>query len=146
MRVVDDAIVALLETTGIDINTAFVDVDYSGQVVTFPTPYITYTSNVGDDHNERLSGHRGRRSVFFSLMYVGLTYEQAKGAGEAAHQALYRQRVSGAGITKSWLIEIETTQRVRRIDDVLRPDGKPLYYGVSEGHVSVTLNSEGVPG
>lgn len=149
MRVIDDALLALLAGTGLDVNVARVDVDNSGVTVTYPTPYLVYTSSLGDDRHEensRLSGDRGRLSVFFSVMYVGDTFEQAKAAGEKLRAALHRKRVSGAGITKSWLIGLEESQRIRRADDAIHPDDHPLFYGVNNYAVSVTLNSEGVPG
>lgn len=149
MRVIDDALLALLETTGLDVNDGVVDADNDGNTVTLPVPYLVYTSSLGDDRfeeNTRLSGDRGRLSVFFSVMYVGSTREQAKAAGERVRAAFRRQRVSGAGIGKSWLIVLEESQRIRRADDAISPTDRPLFYGVDNYAVSVTLNSEGVPG
>lgn len=145
MRVVDTALLAMLETTGVPIFDGLVTVDNSGRTVEYELPYISFISSIGDYHAPRLTGQYGRLSVYFSLMYVGLTREQAKGAGEKARAVLCGKRVSGAGITRSWQIGLDESQRVRRDDDAIREDGTPLFYGVDLYSVSVTLNSEGVP-
>ncbi len=138
MNVVDTALLALLVATGVDINDNFVDADNSTAVVTYPVPYIVYMSSIGDDHMPRMSGHYGQRSVYFSLMYVGSTREQAKAAGEKARAALRRKRVTGAGIRSSGLIQLDESQRVRRDDDAIHADGHPLFYGVDLYSVPVT--------
>lgn len=147
MRVVDAALLAMLEATGIDTNDGFVDADNSGNTVTVEYPYFQYTSSLGDgSHNPRLSGHYGRLSHYFTVMYVGTDVDQARWAGEKARLALLGKRVSGTGIGKSWLIEIDESQSVRRADDAISEDDIPLYYGVFLCSVSVTLDSTGVPG
>lgn len=139
MRAVDTALLTLLATTGVDVNDSFVDADNTGQTVTYPVPYLVYASSIGDDdHGHRLSGDYGLRSVFFSIMYVGEDRNQAKWAGEKVRTALRRQRVTGAGIRSSGLIHLEESQRVRRDDDAIRPDGTPLFYGVDNYAVVVT--------
>lgn len=145
MRAVDTALLMMLEDTDLDVNDSFVDVDNDGVTVAHPTPYLVYYASLGDNHNPRLTGQYGRLSKFFQITYVGITREQAMGAGEKARAALCGKRVAGEGITRSWLIELDESQRVRRDDDAINPDGKPLYYGVDLYSVSVTLNSEGVP-
>lgn len=145
MRVIDTALLAMLATTGLDVNDSFVDVDNSTNVVAYPTPFLVYYSTIGDNHNYRLSGQYGRLSKFFTVMYVGLTPEQARGAGEKARAALCGKRVSGAGIHRSWPIDLEESQTVRRDDDAINPEGRPLYTGVDHYAVSVTLNASGVP-
>jgi hypothetical protein len=139
MRAVDDALLALLEATGIDVNDVFVDADNSGNTVEYPLPYLIYTSSIGSDtHAPRLSGDYGLRSVFFSIMYVGEDRNQAKWAGEKVRAALRRARLSGTGIRKSGLIHLDESQRVRRDDDAIREDGTPLFYGVDLYSVTVT--------
>lgn len=144
MRAVDTDILAKLATTGLDVFDGLM-LPAGTTVVTYDLPYAVYYSSGGDYHNPRLSGHSGRSSVFFSVTYVGETREQAKWAGEKIRAALYRKRVEVAGV-RSWLISLEESQRVRRDDDAIRPDGKPLFYGVDNFAVSVSLNEEGALG
>jgi hypothetical protein len=116
--------------------------------VTYPVPFATYSSSVGDDDNRRLSGRRARRSVFFSFVYVGETREQAKWAGERLRRALERHRP--ASLTdpetletyRCWPISLLLggSQRVRRDDAVMRPDGSPLFYGIDDFAVSLALH------
>ena len=146
MRVVDTALLAMLATTGLDVNDTFVDVDNDTNVVEYPTPFLFYAASIGDNHNPRLSGQYGRLSKFFTVGYIGLTPEQAMLAGQKARAALCGKRVSGAGIGRSWLIGIDESQRVRRDDDAINPDGRPLFAGFDLYSVSVTLDSTGVPG
>ena len=138
MRVVDDVIIAALEATGLDLNDGLVDADNSTNVVTYPLPYLVYYSSVGDDDNARLTGRKARRSVFFQVSYVGLTREQAKAAGERARAALQGVRFTIPG-HKAWLCQLQESQRVRRDDDAIRPDGSPLFYGVDTYALSITL-------
>lgn len=138
MRAVDNDLLAKLRATGVDVNDSLVDADNTGNVVNYPTPYLVFYSSVGDDANPRLDGRNRRRSVFFTVTYVGTSREQAKAAGEKARAALIGKRVTVAG-AKSWLIGLEESQRVRRDDDAIRPDGSPLYYGVDNYAVSITL-------
>lgn len=145
MRVVDTVLLSMLRSTGFTVHDGLVVVDNSGKTVEYPVPYATYTSSIGDYHAERLDGRPGILSVFFSVTYVGTTREQAKGLGEKFRAVLVRKRVNGTGITRSGLIHLEESQRVRRDDDAIRLDGTPLFYGVDNYAVSVTLNSEGVP-
>lgn len=142
MRVVDDAVLAALEATGIDIHDGLVDVDNETNVVTYPLPYAVYYSSVGDDDNPRLSGRRGRRSVFFSLIYVGADRNQAKAAGERVRATLQDKAIPIPG-HKAWLCRLEESQRVRRDDDAIRPDGSPLFYGVDNYALSITLTHQG---
>lgn len=106
--------------------------------VNLPMPYINYTSAVGDDDNYRLAGRRQRRSVPFWLMYVGLDREQAKGAGEAARELLegWLASIENHNV---WRCKLEESQRIRRDDDALNPDGKPLFYGVDAYAISMQL-------
>lgn len=134
----DNVVLAILEGTGVDVNDGIVDADNSGNVVTHPLPYFVYYSSIGDDDNVRLSGRKGRRSVFFSVTYVGETRDQAKAAGERARGVLQGKRLVIPG-HKSWLCQLQESQRVRRDDDAIRPDGSPLFYGVDNYAVSITL-------
>jgi hypothetical protein len=145
MRVVDEDVIAKLTDAGLDVNDGFVDTTQAADSVevTYPLPYVVLYSAIGNDHNPRLSAHNGRRSVFFSLTYVGETREQAKWAGEKARYALAGKRV--AGVARSWLYTCDESQRVRRDDDAIRPDGSPLFYGVDNYSVSVRLDEEGIP-
>jgi hypothetical protein len=109
--------------------------------VSYPVPFATYSSSVGDDDNRRLSGRRGRRSVFFSFTYVGETREQCKWAGERLRGALERHRPVLTEY-RCWPIALLLggSQRIRRDDAVMRPDGSPLYYGIDDFAVSLALH------
>lgn len=141
MRAVDNAVLVLLEATDIDVNDTFVDADNTSNIVTYPVPYLVYESSIGDDEQieaARLSGPGDKRSVFFSVAYIGEDRNQAQAAGERVRAAFRRQRVTGAGILASGFIRLEESQRVRRDDDAIRPDGTPLYRGVDLYSVVVT--------
>lgn len=151
MNAVDAALVELLEATGLDVNEAYVDTENEAApgtqvVVKYDLPYLVYYSNLGDDHFEdaRLDGRARRRSIFFSITYVGETDEQAKAAGEKARKALSGKRITVDG-KPSWLITCEVSQRVRRDDDAVTVDGTPLYYGVDEYATSIQITPEVTP-
>ena len=103
----------------------------------YPLPYVVYYSSVGDDSNRRLSGRLARRSVFFTVTYVGLDRNQTKWAGEKVRAALQSRRFVVPG-HRTWLCELLESQRVRRDDDAIRPDGSPLYYGVDNYQLPIT--------
>jgi hypothetical protein len=138
MRVVDDVILATLEATAVTIHDGLVDADNSTKEVTYDLPFAVYYSSVGDDDNRRLSGREGRRSVFFSITYVGLDRQQTKWAGEQIRAALQGQRLVIPG-HRSWLVDLQESQRVRRDDDAIRPDGSPLFYGVDNYALSIQI-------
>lgn len=137
MRVVDTAVLGVLEDANLNVHDGLVSADNSSNVVTYDLPYVVYYSSVGDDDNRRLSGRKARRSVFFSVTYVGLTREQAKWAGEKVRAALQGQRLTIPG-HRSWLCDLQESQRVRRDDDAIRPNGAPLFYGVDNYALSIT--------
>jgi uncharacterized protein (DUF427 family) len=119
--------------------------DNESNVVEYELPYAVHYSSLGDDpeseENQRLTGRRGRRSIFWSTTYVGADRRQAKWAGQKIRDALAGRRVVVAG-HRSWLITVEESQRVRRDDDAIRPDGSPLFYGVDNYSVSITLTPQ----
>lgn len=144
MRAVDNAVLALLrEYMG------GADQVHDGQlipprapgaqpvVVSYPLPLVIYTSNVGADANRRLAGRRVRRSVFFSLTYVGTTPAQTKWEGEKIRALLERRRLTVVGFPKVWAVNHLSSDRIRRDDDVMRPDGSPLYYGIDDYECSL---------
>jgi hypothetical protein len=142
MRAVDNAVLAAMRTalgtTKVhDGLTAVRSEPGRPLVITYELPYAVFYSNVGDDHSPRLDGRTSRRSVFFSVNYVGLTRDQAKWAGEKIRDALEGRRLVVPG-HRVWLVDIQESQRVRRDDDAIRPDGKPLFYGVDNYAVSIT--------
>jgi hypothetical protein len=123
--------------TGIDpINPEKVRIDY-------PVPFATYTSAVGDDDNPRLTGRKVRRSVPFYLIYVGSTLDQTKAAGERLRLKLQHRKLHIEGV-RTWHIHLEESQRVRRDDNVMRPDGSPLWYGIDSYAVSIMFTQTGV--
>lgn len=127
-------------TTGID------PMDAEKITVTYPVPFATYTSSLGDDDNLRLTGRRTRRSVFLVFTYVGITLTQAKWAGERIRFKLERHRPAIAGY-RAWPIALELggSDRIRPDYNVLRPDGSALYYGIDRYAVSINLTETGVP-
>lgn len=156
MRVVDDYLIGvhdpttdaltggLLATIGFKVYDGQAQIDPlsdSKTTITYPVPFASYTSNVGDDDLRRLTGLRVRRSVFFSFTFVGETRTQCKWAGEALRLKLEMHRPVIAG-HKCWPIGLQSggSQRVRRDDAVMRPDGSPLFYGVDEYAVSITVS------
>jgi hypothetical protein len=166
VNIVDEAVFTALEAAGmwaeglhdengeaptsadmLRIMDGLVEADNETNVVRYDTPYAVYYSSLGDDpptpENMRMSGQRGRRSVFFSVVYVGADRRQAKHAGQRIRDALAGKRLTVPG-HRVWLTGVEESQRVRRDDDAIRPDGSPLFYGVDEYAVSITLNHEGV--
>lgn len=136
MRVVDTAVLAALQATGIDINDGYVDVDAGTNVVSYPLPYAVFHSSIGDDDNRRLGGRKTRRSVFFTVTYVGRNRDQTKWAGEKIRAALHGKRLVVAG-HRMGLVDLQESQRIRRDDDAVRPYGSPLFYGVDNYAVPV---------
>lgn len=147
MRVVDNVVMAAIEATGLDLHDGLVEADNSSNVVTYELPYAVYYSSVGDDpptaENMRMTGQRGRRSIFFAITYVGLDRNQTKWAGEKIRAALQGKRFAIPGY-RSWPVWLEESQRIRRDDDAIRPDGSPLFYGVDNFAISIALNHGGV--
>lgn len=142
MRAVDKVVLATLEAVpNLNVHDNYMEVettDSQGRsIVTYDMPYAVYSSAVGDDDNRRLSGRERRRSVPFYITYVGLSREQAKWCGEKVRVALKGKRLMVPGY-RTWLVEIEESQRVWRDDEAARPDGSPIYYGVDAYAVSIT--------
>lgn len=116
---------------------SFVPVKADGKTVEYQLPYAVYFSSLGDDHSPRLTGRNTRRAVFFSITYVGISPEQCKLAGQRVRDGLVDRRLV-LDDRKTWLIGLEESQRIRRDDDAINPEGKPLYYGVDNYAVSIT--------
>lgn len=136
MRAVDDAIIARLKGVGLNVHDGIVTVDTTTKKVLFPLPYVVYYGSLGIEGAPRLSGRRRQRTVGFMANYVGETREQAKWAGERVRTALSGVRLDIPGY-KVGLIEIVTSPWVWRDDDMLRPDGQPVFYGRDTGEVPV---------
>lgn len=119
-----------------------VTADNETKIVTYPMPYCVYFSNVGLDLPEqmRLTARRIRRDVFVSIMYVGVDRNQAKWAGERIRDQLSGRRLTDPQGGRTRRIKNEASQRVRRDDDMIRPDGGPVFYGVDEYDLGVTLS------
>lgn len=161
MRAVDEAVFAQYEANGmwasglhdeagtakpLGIMAVFdgrAEFDTEDKVVRHELPYAVHYSSLGDDpptdENARLAGQRGRRSVFFSVTYVGGDTRQTKWAGQKIRDALAGRRLIVPG-HRVWLVSVEESQRIRRDDEAARPDGGPLFYGVDNYAVSITLN------
>lgn len=145
MRAVDTVVLARLAALPFDVH----DGDYDGRptagppyVVETALPYGMFYSSVGDDDEDtrRLSGLPSRDSVFWSITYVGLSREQAKYAGEKIRGRFRRWRPIVSGY-RCELVQVLESQRVRRDDDAVNPDGKPLFYGVDNYAVGVRPTS-----
>lgn len=163
MRVIDDYLVGTIDekthltqgglvggtTLGFPVYDVTSGIDpMSDEKVTlsYPVPFATYTSSLGDDDNPRLTGRRMRRSVFFVFTYVGISRTQAKWAGQRLRLKLERHRPVIAGV-RAWPIKLELggSDRIRSDYNVLRPDGSALYYGIDRYAVSIIITETGVP-
>jgi hypothetical protein len=113
----------------------------TGKVITTvdESPFAVYRSAVGDDDNPRLAGRKLRRSVPFWLTYIGEEEEQAKLAGETIRKVIQGRRIAVEG-HRSWLIDLQESQRIWRDDEAVNPGGMPLYYGVDAYAMSITLS------
>lgn len=142
MRIVDEAILTRLGALdGFDMQDGELvlnDEDNNPKIVRYDLPYAVYASNIGDDDRPRLTGRRARRSVFFSILYVGNDRNQTKACGERIRDSLQDKVIPIPG-HKTWLCRLEESQRVRRDDEAVRPDGSPLYYGVDNYALPITL-------
>lgn len=142
MRAVDDVILARLAVLpGFDVHDSVMelnDTDGDPKIVSYPLPYAVYYSNVGDDDRPRLTGRRACRSVFFSITFVGIDRNQTKALGERIRDSLQDKVIPVPG-HKAWLCRLEESQRIRRDDEAVRPDGSPLYYGVDNYALPITL-------
>lgn len=145
MRVVDEVILARLAAADVDIHDGDLLLPEDGverKIIPYDLPYAVYYSSIGDDDRPRLTGRRARRSVFFSITYVGEDRNQAKACGERIRAALQDKAIAVPG-HRTWLCQLQESQRVRRDDEVMRPDGKPLFYGVDNYALPITLTHAG---
>lgn len=142
MRAVDNVLLERLGAlSGFDIHDSVMvlnDTDDNPKIVDYALPYAVYYSNIGDDDKPRLTGRRSRRSVFFSITYVGIDRNQAKACGERIRESLQDKVIAVPG-HNTWLCQLEESQRIRRDDEAVRPDGSPLYYGVDNYALPITL-------
>lgn len=146
MRAVDEVILGVLVAGNVDIHdTEMVipgDDDPGGdgdpKVVTYDLPYAVYHSNVGDDDRPRLTGRRARRSVFFTITYVGIDRNQAKALGERI-RSLLQDKPIAVPDRQTWLCQLLESQRVRADHEVVRPDGSSLFYGVDNYQLPITI-------
>ena len=100
-------------------------------------PFTIYNSSIGDDDNRRLSGRKGRLSVYFRCRFVGLSPEQVKLEGEKVRAVLADRKITVPG-HKTWLCQLLTSQAVYRDDDAIRPDGSPLFQSIDDYALSIT--------
>lgn len=141
MRAVDDVLLARLRATGVPIHDSEAQVTTKNAdgkyVISYPLPYAVYRSNLGALGNPRFTGRKRRTSVYFDLTVVGIDRNQVKWAGEKLRAVLVGRRIPVPGFN-SFLCDLEESQRIWRDDDSVRPDGKPLFYGVDMYAMSVT--------
>jgi hypothetical protein len=136
VRAVDAAVLAKLTATGLTVHDGRVETDDTGKVVLSPLPYVVFYSSLGRDGARRQGGN-ARRLVPFRLVFVGATREQAKWTGEKADAALTDRVVTVDG--REHIVErFDNSGEVRRDDDVVRPDGGPLFYGSDQYGITVT--------
>lgn len=139
MRVVDTAVLQRLAEAGLTVHDGVVPVsDADARVVTVELPYCVFLSGVGDDDQPRLSGRNGRRAVYFQVTYVGASRVQAKWVGERSRAALVTHRLVVPD-ARSWPTVLDESQRIRRDDDAVQPDGAPLFYGVDTYSAAITI-------
>jgi hypothetical protein len=145
MRYADDAILAYLRTPDIlppvggedRVHDGYVETDDpEGKIISATLPYLAYLSNLGDDTTRRLNGYNSRRSKFFQTTYVGDSREQAMLAGERIYAGMADKRIPGLPENAGKCILLDS-QRIRRDDDAARPDGSPLFYGVSTWSIAL---------
>lgn len=142
MRAVDTVVLARLAGLGFKVR----DGDFrlaptpgSGpSIIEYPLPYAVYYSSVGDDDPEtrRICGNIPRDSVFWSITYVGIDRNQTKWAGEKIRAQFRRWRPTVPDL-RCELVELLESQRIRRDDEAVNPDGRPLFYGVDNYAVGV---------
>lgn len=159
MQAVDDVLLPLLHAiippvtspdTGLTegrVHDGEVTADNETKVVSYALPYVVYSSNYGSEETRRLAGRKTRRSVFMSLMFVGADRAQVKWAQGRVRDSIADRRLEIPG-HKTWPVELMASRRIRRDDDALRPDGSPLFYGVDEYDLGITLHTfqeAGVP-
>ena len=147
MRVVDKVILDRLNAIeGVVVHDGEMELtpdDVRRKIVSYDLPYAVYYSSVGDDDKPRKSGRRARRSVFFSITFVGGDRNQAKALGEKIRASLQDKPIAVPG-HKSWLCRLAdagggASQRIRRDDEVMRPGGEPLFYGNDSYALPITL-------
>lgn len=138
MRVVDDVVLAALKEIGVAVHDSEVTVDTTTKVVKVGLPYAAYHSSIGDDADPRLDGRNTIRTPYFSITYVGEDRNQAKALGEKIRNALEGRRFAISG-RRAWLCRLDESTRVFRADDAIRPDGRPLFYGVDSYSLPVTI-------
>lgn len=149
MRAVDDVILARLAAAGVDIHDGEMQFPEgegpARKIIPYDLPYATYYSSVGDDDRPRLTGRRARRSVFFSIIFVGGDRNQTKACGERIRLHLQDRKIEVPGY-QTWLCQLQESQRIRRDDEVVRPDGTPLFYGVDNYALPITLTHPDLEG
>ena len=142
MRAVDNTVLARLNAiSGVVVHDGEMELPAVGvarSIVAYPLPYAVYYASIGDDDKPRLTGRRARRSVFFSIVYIGADRNQAKALGEKIRTSLQDKSIPVTG-HNVWLCQLQESQRVRRDDEVVRPDGSPLFYGVDNYALPITL-------
>lgn len=144
MRAVDDVVMAAIRAAGVTLEDGFFRAPAEPGVpvrIDTPLPYAVYYSSIGDEHNPRLDGRRRRGSVFFSVTYVGIDRNQTKAAGERIRRAISGVRFAVSG-HRTWPVQLQQSQRVRRDDGAVNPEGHPLFYGVDDYDLSLTINNQ----
>lgn len=116
----------------------------NSKVVSYELPFVVYYGAPGVPSTMRLTGRRQQTNVGFMVTSVGIDRNQAKWACEKARAELEGRRLILAG-RKSGLITCLTSPWVWRDDDMIRPDGKPIFYARDTYEVPVfnTYTPEG---
>lgn len=121
----DDLLTMLRAVPYLNVYDGAVDVDEDTKVISVPMPYIVYWSSTGYDRDARKSGDVNGRVHEFQLTGVGETREQAKAALDKARAAISRKRLNGNLIQRQ-----PDNPLINKDDDLTRPGGAPIYYGV----------------
>lgn len=125
---VDDAVLALLEATGLNVHDGWVkDSDGIKKTISAPLPYVVFYTTPGYPVNPRTGGRAGREHEF-QVSCVGITREQAVWAQEQVEAALDGVGIVVAGQSRQ-ITRTDDNQTVGRDDTWTRPDGGPLFFG-----------------
>lgn len=121
----DDLLAMLRAVPNLNVHDGAVPVDNEAKVILVPLPYVVYWSTTGYDRDVRKSGDVNGRVLEFQLTGVGETREQARAALDKARTAISRKRLNGNLIQRA-----PDNPLINKDDDLTRPGGAPVYYGV----------------
>ena len=133
MQEVDDAILARAAELPFKVYDGFflTATAVTPVVIDVPLPYAVYVSSTGDEVGQRAAGRGTQTSTYFSFRVVGEDRRQVKAAAKKLRDMVMGTRLTVNG-RRAWRPTIEVSSRIWRDDEAVRPDGRPLFYGVDE--------------